>query len=581
MPAGWEAADLLAASPEWLLTAGDRRHAGSVYTPPGIAAGVLGQAVARWTVSETPLVCDPACGGGAFLLAAARWLHGLGHPPERVLDDLLWGCDVDPLAVRAARSALASWASSTSSAGPGPARREREGRVIVGNSLTSGPQAWPAGAPGFDLVVGNPPFQGQLGRGTARSRRQAAELTTALGGVAGGYADTAAVFLVAARRLVVPGGRVALVLPESVLAARDAAPARAAALLDADLVGLWVAGEPVFDAATKVCAPVLQVRDGSAAAPAEPVRAMPCGPRRGTGLTGAGPGDRSALHPAVVEPIRTRAPSGDPEPGLVHLTRGPGFEDMAAVAPPDRSSTWSALALTAYGTPEVDLPAGSGTVGDLANATAGFRRQFYGLVPYVSEARPDGPAAIPLITAGLIDPARCLWGRRPARFAGDRYDRPSIDRAALSRGDPPLAQWVAARRVPKVLVATQTRVVEAVADHQGRWVPSVPVISVEPHDPADVERLAAVLLSPTTSAWALAHAGGTALAPGMIKLSAAQIARIPLPADVEAWTEATSLVARAEPDWRHFGPAMLAAYRMEPDHPVLIWWLARLPDARR
>ena len=51
---------------------------------------------------------------------------------------------------------------------------------------------------------------------------------------------------------------------------------------------------------------------------------------------------------------------------------------------------------------------------EIATATAGFRDQFYGLIPFVR----DGPADAPLVTSGLLDPGRSAWGERPARFGG-------------------------------------------------------------------------------------------------------------------------------------------------------------------
>ena len=51
-----------------------------------------------------------------------------------------------------------------------------------------------------------------------------------------------------------------------------------------------------------------------------------------------------------------------------------------------------------------------------------------------------------------------------------------------------MAGWVDDLQVPKVLVATQTRVGEAAVDEVGTWVPSVPTIAVV----APAERLWAV-----------------------------------------------------------------------------------------
>src|SRR5690606_33049854 len=97
----------------------------------------------------------------------------------------------------------------------------------VADTLMAGRSAWadtPAG--GFDLVIGNPPFRAQLQRETALSAEERAALADAVGSVAKGYADTASMFLVRACEMAAPGGRVALIMPLSYLAARDAAASR-------------------------------------------------------------------------------------------------------------------------------------------------------------------------------------------------------------------------------------------------------------------------------------------------------------------------------------------------------------------
>lgn len=536
LPEGFTAPDVVAAAREWLLARERRRSAGAVYTPPAIAAGVLAQAVGGWSVPPSSLVCDPACGGGVFLLAAARWLHRCGVAPEVVVRDLLWGADIDELAVECAAGALALWSQAVT----GEANGAAAGHVAVGDPLVDGVDAWSAlgDEGGFDLVVGNPPFQGQLARETARSRHRAAALAGRLGSSVGGYADTSALFLVAGRHMVRAGGRLSLVLPESVLAARDATAARGAALDGARLVGLWVATESVFEAGTKVCAPVLEVGSGSS---------------------------------------------------TVQRTRGRIFERLApARIDGDELSSggsWSRLALAAYGTPELPPLDGHGVLGDVATATAGFRQQFYGLAPHVLEGSSEdvvGSKFVPLVTSGLVDVGEHRWGRRPARFAGRTWTRPVVDLDALAAADPRLERWVRARLVPKVLVASQTKVIEAVADPEGRLVPSVPVVSVESSGDA-LWLVAAALLGPVASAWALAHAGGAGLAADTIKLSATQLLRVPLPADVDRWREGAELLRLAHvqmltPDWARFGALLVGAYGLPVGGAVLDWWLGRLPE---
>lgn len=282
----------------------------------------------------------------------------------------------------------------------------------------------------------------------------------------GAYTDLAGRFLVAALDLVRPGGTVLLLQPESVLASRDTAPVRSAGRL----VGLWFGDGNLFRADVRVCAPIVR-REA-------PVAGLV---RRWTG---------AAVRPA-------RAVRLDPTaPNWAHLRPG---------APPGHRPRRRAT---------------EATIADLATATAGFRDEFYGLAAAVT----DGGSGAPLVTCGLIEPGQVAWGERRARIAGRHFDRPTVDPRALTGR---LARWVADRLTPKVLVATQTRVIEAVADPEGRYVPLTPVIAVHPHDPDDLDRIVAALTDPSATTWALRHYGSTALGANRVKLSAAQVLAIP------------------------------------------------------
>lgn len=217
----------------------------------------------------------------------------------------------------------------------------------------------------------------------------------------------------------------------------------------------------------------------------------------------------------------------------------------AGAGPRTDPDGWGALAAPTFGIPSVDLPAAAGpggTVGDLASCTADFRDQYYGLQPFVRDDRTGGT---PLVTSGLIDPAELRWGRTATRFARRVYDAPSVDLDAL-HAEGSLSAWAGARLVPKLLVAGQGRVIEAVADEAGAWLPSVPVLSVVPHEPADLWRLLAVTLAPPVTAHAAARYLGTGLTPGSVKVSARQLAGLPLPGDHAAWGEGAALARAAQ-----------------------------------
>jgi len=560
-----EPTDDAARAHETSLSPDDRRRDGVFYTPGDVASGLVEAALGdrAWPSGRWPTVCDPTCGGGAFLVAAADHLFARGVPAEVIVTHGLWGADLDPTAVEVARRAVADWATAKG------VSAEPAHLVVADTLLGAGAGgAWPdRPAAGFDLVVGNPPFQNQLMAGTARDRDRAAAVRAELGAAVAPYADSAALFLVVASGLAAPGGRVALILPESVLAARDAGPARAVVRDRADIVGLWWAGEPVFEAGVRVCAPVLQVFGGESDSDTD---AEPTGP--------------SALP--------------------VQRWWGRRFEPARAAnlpeGPPD--APWSPLLATLRGTPVVAIPSGPETprLESLASATAGFRDQYYGIVPFVTEADPTAavdPAGsldrvVALVTAGLIDPFHCRWGTALTRFAGRAWRAPVVDVVRMRTAHGGLGAWADARLVPKVMVATQTRVVEPVVDTAGSWWPSVPTIAVVPHsgDPADLWAVAAVLAAPPVTAWALEHFGGSALSSDAVKLSAGQVRSVPLPEGRDAWAVGTAAAraAQAAADrgdvdaWLEaldeLGRSMTAAYGA--DEEVFHWWRARRPAWR-
>src|SRR5690606_12257890 len=98
-----------------------------------------------------------------------------------------------------------------------------------------------------------------------------------------------------------------------------------------------------------------------------------------------------------------------------------------------------------------------------------------------------------LVTSGAIDVGAVRWGQRIVRFAKRTWDRPVVDVPAVRATSARLDGWLDRVLRPKVVVASQTRVVEAAADPMGLLVPVTPALSVVPRDVADVARLAAVL----------------------------------------------------------------------------------------
>jgi hypothetical protein len=469
------------------LVAGDERvRRGAWYTPRWLAEDLVSRAV-----GERGTVVDPSCGGGVFLLAAADHLVAGGVEPADALDRL-WGCDIDPLAVAVSEAALWWW-----SARAGCPRRLGD-RVVVGDGLAG------LGLPRAGAVVGNPPFLGQLRSWTTMSDERRADLQACFGEVMRPYTDEAWLFLLRATMCLEPGGRAALIQPQSLLGARDAGGVRAAVDELADVVDLWVEGDATFDGAVPVCAPVLR--------------------RRPAGT-----------------PPRARGASG-----------------------------WTDALADARGVPRVEL-AGRPRLGELASVHAGFRDEYYGLVGAVAEGGPG----VRLVTVGAIDPCRVL-ADRAVRFADQRWDDPRVDVSSLTGR---ARRWSEVQAGPKLLVATQTRVLEAVADADGVLLGSVPALAVRPQDPGKLWHLLAALHAPVVSAWLVRRTIGTARSADACRPTAAALSEVPLPPDGRAWDLAADVARRCSQGRAtlgELGAAGDAAYGVD-DPALRTWWSARLP----
>jgi adenine-specific DNA-methyltransferase len=187
-----------------LLPEHDRGALGAFYTPSALCSRLLDQASEEGADWRTARVLDPAAGGGAFLLHAARRMREALTDCEPALipaliGSRLLGLELDARAAGLAQGALEVLLADLTVASGRPAAV----MVRVCNTLDEAPQE------SFDLVVGNPPY-GRVTLNPEQRSRYARGLY--------GHANLYGVFTDIALRWTKPGGLIAYLTPTSFLA---------------------------------------------------------------------------------------------------------------------------------------------------------------------------------------------------------------------------------------------------------------------------------------------------------------------------------------------------------------------------
>lgn len=229
-----------------------RKKLGKYYTPDWVVDFIVEHTLGP-TLQEQPdrllgefTVLDPACGDGAFLLGALRFLNNRVSSTDekerrytlRSLVDCIHGIDIDPKAVTSCRKRLSKTTSELLST-----EDDFKQRVLLGNSLLQEdddatavfgknlakmhPVDWHRVYPwvmrdaGFDVIVGNPPYIGIKGMDAKIKnyiRRQYRTVHKQF--------DIIIPFLELGLNLLRPGGRLGFLISNKVLAADYGAPLR-------------------------------------------------------------------------------------------------------------------------------------------------------------------------------------------------------------------------------------------------------------------------------------------------------------------------------------------------------------------
>ncbi len=522
------------------LNSKNRSHRGVFYTPTAVVEGLLdltlSPIVDQACKSSSPLdallalrVADPACGTGNFLFAAARRIAEAASVVsacnvESMMPIVLSRCIHGTDIDRSAIALAKEIAQAQGAAG--------NCGFEVGDSLKRFGAARGISEK-FDLVIGNPPFLNQLRTPTTRSKVDAAAIGKKFAGVSLTYADTAFVFLLGGLSLCKPGGTLSMVQPISLLAARDAGAIRAGLMARAGLKSVWFANEALFSAGVRVCAPVLVVGESC---------------------------------------------------GETSIYRSVGFESLGKIAIAGNAATWGSVLAPAAARIAEKL-VGARTLGEIVYCTADFRDEYYALKGCIAEAKRGG-VKCRIITSGTIDLANNMWGRVPVRIHKRQYLKPVANLAKI-KGESTAKRRLEKRCSAKVMLATQTRVIEVVIDEAGECLPVTPVITLTPREDTgtDLSMIAAAAASPVACLWAVAHFGGAGLSIDAIKLSAAQVRLIPLPREEDRWREGAKRLSDAQGATGgardellvDFAKVLVGAYGLSDADAaeVLKWWLER------
>ncbi len=463
-----DAADAVGAWYESRLGAA-RGSLGVYYTPWDLVERVLDAAVgsrpgAVW-------VCDPACGSGRFLVAAARRMARSGVPMAEAARRVR-GVDVDGSAVRIARAALREL---------GLGEEEARDAVLHADALTD-PRVTRGLAGRFDAVVGNAPFID-----SERSARERPGHRAALRGAyesARGNFDLSTVFVEAGLRLARVGGVVALITPSRIISS-DGAAALQRLALGQRVVGYLDLGHGRFEAGISTGVLVLR-RTRRPAAEGSRVAWW--------GVEGGALVRRGGTTMGVLRRMPAGYLRGALEGSAEELLGAPaGCVLLGSVA-------------------EV----GDGSTTAEAYQLATMVRECAGAEPGSGEAR--------VVNTGLIEPGRLLWGERPMRLLGRVYRRPVVDMEVLERVQPRRARQA---RSWKVGVAGLSDRIEAAVCPPGVLC-GKSVVVVTPREDVSAWALAEALNDERSTRLYRSLFGGRGFSARSMAIGPRQLERLPL-----------------------------------------------------
>lgn len=214
----------------------------------------------------------------------------------------------------------------------------------------------------------------------------------------------------------------------------------------------------------------------------------------------------------------------------VRCGRGVGpWQDLptAVMLPPD-GAPWPVIGATTAGLALLARSATLPVLGDHAELWGGATvAEAYALADLLQDRPEPAEGDLRVLNSGTIDPHRALWGERSIRYLGRSLLHPVVPAEALHLLP---ARRLAQARQPKVIVASLTRRLEAVADPDGRWLAAKSTVVVLVATAEAAVWWSMVLNSAHATALYRARFGGHALQGGHLRVGPAELAGLPVPA---------------------------------------------------
>jgi hypothetical protein len=526
---------------------GQRKTRGIYYTPPALIEQMIQDMLAGFWANrdaypevypEAFRVLDPACGSGAFLLAAYEALLQQDLTTDlatrqQIAVQHLYGVDLDGDAVAIAR--LVIWLKSLEGCAevrPLPLLRERirQGNALVrdeppsvppsqGGKHGDDPPSLPPSQGGkhgddppslppcqggkhdslplargglgrgetFDIVLGNPPYLDSETMTT--SWPELRDYCRQHYATATGNWDIFGVFIERSLELCRPGGLVSLVVPNKLVSAPYAATVRSLLTQSHQLLKIYDYSQVApFGAAVY---PIVILVQNHSPDPAIQVEYHQ--------ITGT----QSVTHKL-------------PYHALANQPEHPWLLADAAVA--------KLITRLQREFPEL------GTIAEIRGAaTVGEAYALKGVIRDCSTPTPDD---LKFVNSGTIDPYRVLWGEKPCRYLGQSFRYPVLPLEWRSHLPP---RRLAQALQPKLIVAGMARQLECVGDMQGEYLAgkSTSIITSTSTSTStstvNLDYLLGILNSNLLSFYLKTLFRGNQLQGGYLRIGPPQLRQLPIP----------------------------------------------------